>query len=305
MGKMYKCIREHIGRFVPDKLYLSVLFRHRMGYWLDWKHPRTFNEKLQWLKLYDRHEVYSRLVDKYEVKEYVAGIIGKEHIIPTLGVWDSFEEIDFDALPEQFVLKCTHDSGGVVICHDKETFDIDAARKKLTKNLHKNFYYNSREYPYKNVKPRIIAEKYMEAFTVSETMDRPETAGLTDYKFFCFDGEPRYCQVIRDRDATETIDFYDMEWRHQEFVGLNPEAGNGKTPVERPKDLLRMKNICRSLAEGKSFVRIDLYSINGSTYFGEITFYPLGGYGNIRPEEWAEKLGDLIRLPSVAGGAST
>lgn len=289
---------------LPAKLVVKAHFYRAMGYDLDLKHPKTFNEKLNWLKLYDRNPLYTKMVDKYEVKDYVAGIIGKEYIIPTLGVWDSFDDIDFNKLPEQFVLKCTHDSGGVVICRDKSTFNISAAREKLNHNMHKNFYYSSREYPYKNVKPRIIAEKYMEQMEIKETTVRSDLQGLTDYKFYCFNGEPKYCQVIRDRDTHQTIDFYDMDWKHQEFVGLNPNANNGKTPVERPKDLQRMRNICRKLSKDMSFVRIDLYSIDDKTYYGEITFYPNGGYGKIRPEEWNKKLGEMINLPSDIGGVN-
>ena len=278
-----------MGRIIPDKLYLSLLFRHRMGYWMDWNNPRTFNEKLQWLKLFDRHDEYSRLVDKYEVKEYVTDIIGEEYIIPTLGVWNSFDEIDFSKLPDKFVLKCTHDSGGVVICHDKPTFDFTAARKKLNHNMHMIFYYNGREFPYKNVKPRIIAEKYMES----------GGNDLIDYKFYCFDGSAKYCQVIANRSKDETIDFYDREWKHQPFIGLFPTAHHAPKPHHAPKHYDIMVNIADKLSQdvGAPFVRIDLYNIHDKIYFGEITFFPLSGMGFFRPQEWDLKLGEYIKLP--------
>src|SRR4051812_46457707 len=162
--------------WLPDKIYLRMLYRIRMKKKLNWKNPKTFNEKLQWLKLHDRQQKYNSMVDKYEAKQYVSDRIGSEYIIPTYGVWDSFEEINFDMLPDQFVLKCTHDCGGLVICRDKNTFDIEKAREKITKCLKRNYYYHTREWPYKGVKPRVIAEKYMEDSS---------SVVLKDYKFYC------------------------------------------------------------------------------------------------------------------------
>ena len=188
---------------LPDKVFLKLMFRARMGSKLDLKHPRTFNEKLQWLKLYDRRTEYTNMVDKYEAKKYVAQKIGEQYIVPTLGVWESFDDIDFEKLPEQFVLKCTHDSGGLVICRNKRNLDIDAARIKIQKSLKFDYYRHGREWPYKEVKPRVIAEKFMKD---SETEE-----GLTDYKFFCFDGEPKAMFIATDRakqDAETKFDFF-------------------------------------------------------------------------------------------------
>lgn len=279
-----------IAPIFPDRLYLQMLFRLKMGHKLNLDNPKTFNEKLQWLKLYNRKPEYTTMVDKYAVKEYVAGIIGEEYIIPTLGVWDSVDEIDFEKLPNQFVLKTTHGGGstGVVICKDKETFDIRSAKEKLTWSLNFDIYTRLREWPYKNVKRRIIAEKFLSDDT---------HADLPDYKFYCFDGEPRYCQVIRGRNELETIDFYDMEWNHMPFVGLNPVANNGNTPVAKPVHLDDMIAVCKKLAKDIPFSRIDLYVINNKEYFGEITFYPMSGLGEFRPKEWNVKLGKLIKLP--------
>lgn len=291
--QFFDSIVKNYFSFLPDKLYLSLRYRCQMGHWIDWKNPRTFTEKIQWLKVYNRKPEYTTMVDKYAVKKYVADRIGEEYIIPTLGVWDTPEDIDWDSLPDQFVVKTTHGGGGcgVVICKDKTNFDKQGAISKLRTSYNSEIYSNLREWPYKNVPKRIIAEKFMVSVKPTASDDLP------DYKFFCFNGEPKYCQVIRDRHTRETIDFYDMEWRHQEFVGLNPVASNGLTPVARNEHLDDMINICRVLANDTSFVRVDLYVIDDKVYFGELTFYPASGFGTFTPEEWQRKLGDLLTLP--------
>lgn len=287
----------------PDRLYLRLRFKCEMGYKLNLDNPRTFSEKIQWLKIYDRKPEYTTMVDKYAVKDYVANKIGYEYIIPTIGVWNKPGDIDWDALPSKFVLKTTHDggSGGVVVCKDKSTFDKKEAVRTLEKSLHSDIYWQLREWPYKDVPKRIIAEQYMADGKNSD---------LPDYKFFCFDGEPKYCQVIRDRRSNETIDFYDMEWNHMPFVGLNPVASNGLapvasnglTPVARPTHLVEMIEICQKLSKGNPFSRIDLYVIDNKEYFGEITFYPASGMGEFKPDEWNTHLGDLINLPNSIKG---
>ena len=211
-------------RLWPDKLYLSIIYRAKMGHWIDWKNPKTFTEKIQWLKVYNRKSEYTTMVDKHAVKQYVAGCIGEEYIIPTLGVWDNPEDIEWDSLPDKFVLKTTHGGGGcgVVICTNKQKFNKAEAITKMNQSLQSDIYWGYREWPYKNVPKKIIAEKFMAPVEATASND------LSDYKFFCFNGEPMYCQVIRDRHTKETIDFYDMEWNHQEFVGLNPVASNGR-----------------------------------------------------------------------------
>lgn len=283
-------LRRYAWLYKSDEKYLKKLFKLSMGKELNLDTPQTFSEKLQWLKLYNRKPEYTQMVDKYEAKKYVANIIGEEYIIPTLGVWDRFDDIDFDMLPDQFVLKTTHGGGntGVVICKDKSKFDKKRAKSKLARSLKSDIYTSLREWPYKYVKKRIIAEQFIEESGHND---------LPDYKFFCFDGEPKYCQVIRDRNTKETIDFYDMEWNHMPFVGLNPVAKNGLNPVARPLHLTNMIEICRKLATGIPFSRIDLYVVNGEEYFGEITFYPASGMGEFRPKEWNCKLGEWIKLP--------
>ena len=239
------------------------------------------------------------MVDKYAVKQYVADRIGREYIIPTIGVWDKPEDIDWESLPNQFVLKTTHGGGGcgVFICKDKTTFNKQDIIKKLKKSLASEIYPILREWPYKNVKKQVIAEKFI------APEKNPVPSDLPDYKFFCFNGEPKYCQVIRDRHSIETIDFYDMEWNHQEFVGLNPVARNGLTSVTRPKHLNEMADICKKLAKDIPFVRVDLYVVDEKEYFGELTFYPASGIGAFNPTDWNRKLGELLTLPkSVIGG---
>lgn len=278
----------------PTKLYLKLLFRLKMGYRLNLKNPKTFSEKLQWLKICNRRPEYKQMVDKAAVKDYVAKIIGKEYIIPTLGVWERPEDIEWDKLPNQFVLKTTHGGGseGVVICKNKTTFDTGRATVKLNKAMKQDIWGKLREWPYKDMHKRIIAEQYLES--------KPTTDILPDFKWYCFDGEPTFCQVIQDRNTNETIDFFDIEWNHQEFYGLNPAA---EMPL-KPANLEVQIRIARELAKGIPFVRIDLYQIADKTYFGEETFYPMSGMGCFQPEQYNEILGKMLTLPGEKlGGA--
>lgn len=288
--------------WLSDELYLKLRFRFKMGCWPNLKYPKTFQEKINWLKLHDRNPRYTKMVDKYAVKEYVAKKIGNEYIIPTLGVWENPEDIDFNILPNQFVLKTTHGggSGGVVVCKDKKNFDRNKAILKLRDSMDSDIYRNLREWPYKNVKKRVLAEKYM----VPTDMVNNPIYDLSDYKFFCFNGEPKYCQVIRDRHSKETIDFYDMKWQHQDFVGLIPVSHksenhvmcNGNSPVPCPILLDDMIRICSKLSEDMKFARIDLYVIDDKIYFGEITLYPASGIGIFYPNKWNIELENLISL---------
>lgn len=271
---------------MSDEAFLRLRWKLQMGTELNLDKPKTFNEKLQWLKLYDRRPEYSLMVDKYEVKEYIANRIGKEHIIPTLGVWNSFEEIDFKKLPNQFVLKCTHDSGSVVICNDKNSFNYTDAKEKLTAAMKRNFYLIGREWPYKNIKHRLIAERYMTDETGVE---------LKDYKIFNFSGIPRLIQVDFDRFYSHKRNIYTTDW---EFIDLEIEYPKDKSHViERPKGLEEMLFMAKVLSEGIPHVRTDFYSINDQVYFGEMTFYHGSGYEHFIPEEWNERLGQWIELP--------
>lgn len=301
-GAFMAAIVQNFFRWLPDKPYLQLLYRFKMRHRLDLKNPKTFTEKIQWLKIYDYKPEYTRMVDKLAAKDYVAERIGEEYIIPTLGVWDSVDDIDWDSLPDQFVLKTTHGGGGggVVVCSDKANFDKEKAKKKLEISMKSNAGKTYREKPYLNVPRKIIAEKFM---AVHKPKHNDVVADLPDYKFFCFNGEPHYCQVIRDRSTKETIDFYDMEWNHMSFVGLNPIVKNGIEPVAKPIHLETMKDICRKLSKDIKFSRIDLYVINDKEYFGEITFYPAAGFGEFTPADWNERLGELINLKgNIIGG---
>jgi hypothetical protein len=278
-----------------DKLFLKLRYRLQLGHRLNLKNPKRFTEKIQWLKLYNRKPEFTTMVDKYAVKEFVANKIGEKYIIPTLGVWDKFDDIDFDALPERFVLKTTHGGGGggVVICKDRATFDKEKAQQIINRSMKGDIYLHYREWPYKNVPRRIIAEKF-----ITNGYDEE----LTDYKFYCFNGEPRYCQVIADRRTKETIDFFDMDWNHQDFYGLNPKCGPAAKPAAKPQGFDTMKRIARELAKDTEFVRVDLYAVNENQYFGELTFYPASGIGVFTPDSADFDLGKLLSLPIVGGG---
>ena len=230
------------------------------------------------------------MVDKNAVKQIVTDKVGKEHIIPTLGVWKSFDDIDFNILPQRFVLKTTHGGGstGIIICKDRNKFNYKQAKKKLTKSLKTDIYLRMREWPYKNVERQIIAEQYIEI---------PDKADLTDYKIFCFNGSPKYIQVIQDRNINETIDFFDTSWRHQPFIGLNPKCKNAQIAPRKPINLDEMLRIAKILSYQIPFVRVDLYNINGRILFGELTFYPASGFGKIEPDVWNRYLSDLLILP--------
>lgn len=279
-------LRRVFSRFITnDRLYIRLDYFSGMKCFPNLEHPKTFNEKLQWLKLNDRHEEYTRLVDKYEVKEYVSDLLGEEVIIPTLGVWDRFEDIDFEELPDQFVLKTTHDSGGVVVVRDKSLMDKKAAKKKLEKSLRHNYYREHREYPYKNVKPRIIAEKFM--------VDESGTE-LKDYKFFCFGGEVKFLFVATDRPFDTHLDFFDADFNHLPFKRGHSWA---KMQLRRPDNFEEMKRMANVLSKDMPFVRVDLYNIKGKIYFGELTFFPASGNVPFEPAEWDEKIGSWLRLP--------
>lgn len=274
---------------LPDYIYIKILYKRRMGKKLDLKSPKTFNEKLNWLKLYDRKPIYTTMVDKYEVKDYVARLIGEEYIIPTLGVWDSFDDIDFDSLPERFVLKCTHDSGGVYICHEKAKMNKKQLRWFFNYCLSKNYYYSCREWPYKNVKPRIIAEEYIEDLAQGD---------LKDYKIFCFSGNAKVLFVASERNSIEEtkFDFFDSEFKHLPIVWNGHP--NAKVSPEKPEHFDEMLEIASKLSQDIPQVRVDLYNLNGRILFGELTFSHWSGFVPFEPEEWDKKLGDMIILPN-------
>lgn len=278
---------KNLLRWIPDKYYLKLLFRARVNKRLDLKNPKTYNEKLQWLKLYDRNTMYTNMVDKYNVREYVSNTIGEEYLIPLIDVFDKFEDINFDKLPYQFVLKTTHDSGGVVICKDKNNFNIEEAKQKLNQSLNNNYYFHAREWPYKDVKPRIICEKYM----VDES-----GVELKDYKFMCFNGNVKCLFVCLNRNSPNglNVDFYDLEWNIMPFERYYRNSGQ---KIKKPKNFNKMVELAKKLSKEIPFVRVDFYEVEGKVYFGELTFYPGSGLEEFTPYEYDEILGSWLELP--------
>ena len=290
---IWKLSQFHFFDAWDDARYLRLLYWAHLGKKLDLENPKTFNEKLQWLKLHDRNPEYTRMVDKYEAKRYVAERIGQQYVIPTLGVWEHFDEIDFDALPEQFVLKCTHDSGGVVIAKDKATFDRAAAKRKLEAHLRVNYYLKGREWPYKNIKPRIIAEPYLEDVNSDE---------LLDYKLMCFHGRVR-CSFACSNRYKETglcVNFYDENWKPMPFERHYPK---NPVEIERPEQYAKMVEIAENLSKSVPFIRVDFYQVGNSLYVGELTFYPGSGMEEFTPDSWDLTVGSWLKLPDCLSSA--
>ena len=275
--------------FLKDKTYLKLKFRLIMGYKLNLENPKTFNEKLQWLKLYDRKDVYTKMVDKAEVKEYVSKLIGEEYVIKTLGVYNNFKEIDFNKLPDQFVLKPTHTSGHVFICKDKTKIDYKKLEKKVNKWLKINYYKVHREWPYKNVKPRIIVEEYINELSNSD---------LRDYKLFVFNNKFKYSFVCSNRLNDLKFTFFDLKGKFLDFI--QDECSNDSN-IELPDNYQKMIELAEILSKDTIQIRVDFYSIQGKIYFGELTFYDAAGFGKFEPNEWDLKIGSWLKLPK--GGA--
>ena len=278
-----------MASIIPDSKFLSWRFRLNVGYKLDLNNPKSFNEKIQWMKLKEFHPEYTKLLDKVSAKGYVTEKIGKEYIIPTLGIWNTIEEIEWDKLPTSFVIKNTGDSGGVIVCKDKSKIDIAQAKRVLKEGLETNYYDRNKEYPYKDVKPRIIAEAYMEDESGYE---------LKDYKIFCFDGEPKFLFVASDRQKKgedTKFDFFDMDWNH---LPVTNGHLNAKVPPQKPSNFEEMVEVASKLSKGYRHVRVDLYNINGKVYFGELTFFHDSGLVPFVPLEWDYKFGEYLVLPT-------
>lgn len=281
---------ERTAGWWPDRVYLKWRYRLLLGRKLNLDNPITFNEKLQWLKLYNRKSEYTIMVDKVKVKEYIAEKLGEEYIIPNLGVWDDPDDIDFDALPDQFVLKCNHNSGlGMCICKDKSKLDIPKVKAELRKGLKQNYFLLGREWPYKNVPRRILAEKFI--------ADNGQ-ADLMDYKFMCFNGKVNCSFVCSDRFDEDglKVTFFDRDWKKLPFTRHYPAS---EKEIPMPKLYQDMIRLSEELSKGIPYVRSDFYETNGKLYFGELTFFPGSGFEEFTPEEWDIKLGQLIKLPSI------
>ena len=275
-----------LSRLIPDRIYLQIVYFRHFKKFIDFDNPKTFNEKIQWLKLNYRKEEYTNLVDKYRVKQYITKLIGEEYVIPTLEVWKNVDDIDFKSLPEKFVLKCNNDSGEIVICKNKKDFDEAKAKSFLKERLKNNGYWYGREWPYKNVKPCIIAEKYMED-SISKD--------LKDYKFFCFSGVVRAVLVATNRFTSHNFNYYDPL-----FNPLPIESRDGKCSsaiINRPEKWDEMISIAEKLSKEIPFIRVDLYYVNNHVYFGELTFFDSSGYDDLSSEHWNMVFGDWIQLP--------
>ncbi len=282
------CARGLLG-WLPDKQYLQLYYYGRIGKWIDFDNPKTFNEKLQWIKLYDRNPLYSTMVDKYACKPYIAGIIGEEYIVPTYGVWDSFDTIDFDALPEQFVLKTTHDSGTVCICENKKMFDIPHAREVINNSLSRNFSRICREWPYDNVPPRVMAEALL-------PNDSEDSTTIKDYKLFCFNGKAKFFKIDFDRNTNHHANYFDLDGSLLEFGEADyPPVPEKKLTISAR--LGEMVSLAEKISKDIPFLRVDFYDVNGSVYFGETTFFPAAGFGPFTPSAYDRIIGDMLELP--------
>lgn len=293
-GKIILGIVNHCWFLFSDKTSLKIQYRIKMGRRLNLKNPKRFTEKLQWLKLYDRKPEYTKMVDKITAKNYVANIIGDQYIIPTLGTWHHFDDIDFDTLPDKFVLKTNHGGGGsaVVICKDKNKFNKTRAKGILEHSLKHSVYPNLREWPYKNVKPMILAEQLLE--------DNGEH-GLMDYKVFCCNGEPRMVKVNYDVATDYHVCWYDLDWNKIEGTTIYDPVDNNVN-IERPKELDRLLELARKLSRGISYLRVDFYCTGGKLKFGELTFFPGSGFERFNPESFDEQIGSWIKLPDIICG---
>lgn len=280
-------LRRVLSRFIEnDETFIKWEFYLGMKKWPNLENPKTYNEKLQWMKLHDHNPDYVRMVDKALAKEWVKEKLGTdEYCIPTLGVYDNFKDIDFNKLPNQFVLKTTHDSGGVVVCRDKNEFDMKAAQVKLNRSLSHDYFLQHREWPYKEVPRKIIAEQYMEDV---------DGGSLKDYKFFCFDGEPKFMFIASDRGKDTRFDFFDMDFNHLPFEQGHPNSDHS---LQKPAGWGKMVDIARQLSKGMYHIRVDLYDVNGRIFFGEMTLFHFSGNVPFEPEEWDYKIGEMLRLP--------
>jgi len=275
-------------RYISDEAFLKLSFKAYQGYKLDLNKVETFNEKIQWLKLFDRNNKYTDLTDKYLVRKYVKERIGEQYLIPLLGVWNYVNEINFSKLPNQFVLKCNHDSGSVIICKNKQEFDTQKATKKLKKNLNTQYFWKSREYNYKNIKRKVIAEKYMIDIDGKE---------INDYKFFCFNGDPKFIQVDFARHTKHIRNYYNIDGT---FIPVEYGCQSDRN-LMLPKDIKldEMINIAKKLSKDFIMVRVDLYQIENKIYFGELTFHHGGGFMKVNPFEYDKKWGSYIDIKNV------
>lgn len=273
--------------FLPDPLYLKLFYFATTGRMLNLKDPRSYTEKLQWLKLHEKREEYHVLADKLAVRGHIREVLGEGYSFPLLGCWNAFDEIDFEQLPDQFVLKCNHDSGSTKIIRNKGALcaaDLKALKRFYDKRMGRDYFYAGREYPYRGIERHILAEQLMED-------EAHKGQSVTDYKFHCFNGTPKFLLVVSDRDTDCRNDFYDMEFQH---LPITNDHANSNKKIPKPVCFEEMKRIAEMLSQGIKMVRIDLYEINGKIYFGEYTFFPTGGFRRFCPEAWEARIGQWI-----------
>lgn len=283
-------VKTGIYNNLSDVDFLKKTFKVRFGKELNLDNPLTFNEKLNWLKIYDRQPLYNKMVDKFEAKEIVKEKIGKEYIVPTIGIYNSVDDIDFTNLPNKFAIKCTHDSGSVVICKNKNELNVEKTKRFLKKCCKHNLFFWAREWPYKDVKPRIIVEEYIESLDEN----------LVVYKVFCFHGKPYLIQVIQnDKHKDETIDYFDTNWN---LLNLKQDFPNSSNHLKKPKALEEMLHLSSLFLIERPFIRVDWYIVNDKPIFSEFTFFSDAGFAFFSPSEWDLKLGEMMELPSVKEG---
>lgn len=275
---------------LSDKAYIKITYKAVVGHKANLKKPTLLTEKLNWLKLYNHNPLYTKMVDKYEVKQYVSDLIGEEYVVPCYGVWDNFDDIDFDSLPNQFVLKCTHDSGTVVVCKDKSNFDIAAAKSKIESRIQYNYYDNCREWPYKNVKPRIIADKFIEGLGDPESLE---------YKITCFNGKVNFITICRGIAHVEldkrTNNHFTPDFEEQRWTAFYK---NADYKFEKPEEWEKMIEFSNKISTNIPYLRVDWFISNGHLYFGEATFFTWGGFIKFDPIETDARLGSLLELPT-------
>jgi len=289
-------LRTKASQIIPDKPYLRIRYWAQLGKKLNLDHPQTFNEKLQWLKLHHRNPDYTMMADKYSVRKYVADTVGEKYLVPLIGVWNRWDDINFSALPNRFVLKCTHDCGGMVICRDKSKFDIQQAKRIIAHSLGRNYFYSAREWPYKNIMPRIIGESYLDDRPIDQYADNSSPV-LNAYKFFCFHGTPKYLVYTVDKGDDIRYDFFDMDFNRM-AMSMGYESANCE--IVKPQSFAEMKEIAACLSKGICHVRVDLFNIDGKIYFNEMTFFNWAGFQTFIPEDWDRIIGDWINLPDKA-----
>ena len=279
------------SKWWKDETYVQILHWLRIGKKMDLKNPKTYNEKCNWMKLHYHHPLFTKMVDKYEAKKIVAEKIGEEHVVKCYGVWNHFDEIDFNKLPKQFVLKCTHDSGSVCVVKDKETMDKDAIRMKMEKGLKRYYFLQERGWPYKDVKPRILAEEYI------PSLGKPESI---EWKLSCFDGEVKFSTrcggIAHQALKLRSNDHYDRSWNRMEWYAYYEPTDQD---YPKPPFIEELIKYSEQLSQGIPYLRVDWYVVDNKIFFGEFTFYTWAGFCKFIPEEWNNTLGNWITLPEA------